>query len=666
LITPVNNLKSIYGKFGYFTDKPKWFLGGKSYWIGSLSSIPSEIFNQNFGDELLESNSKKDPEEYKQYLIKTLPSIMRFLKNSVSGWTPSVEQMLDAIDIAYNVMKDTGDIKLAGKAFNDELNKLYKISQNNQDVSESSYKEGGSITHDGVKYDFDKVLAMAETKPTKQCPVSKLEWVLAYDEPDTTRLKNADISVPVVITKSNNGKLTVIDGLHRLAKAVDKNVNSLPVKYITNDELQSARLKQYVAEGSNQSYIFYRGEPILSSDRLKQLQASIGKPYPILRKEGSPSHIGTYMLPDRENAEGYVKQALAGKGKGGTVTKIEVDVNSFKNGDGGVDQAVIITNIAGLVSKQDPDPKDPLRINDRKKSMVYYLGPGVKKYLNDPYLNDPELVKKWYDPEFAKRMWDIIKSGKQAVTKPGENQIQERMIKILGPLAEKIRRDPEVINYFLRHSPNDWVERNFRMNSDGSGTKVIDVQYFPPVTKEGVAEDQSNDDLEIINKVESSFHNGYHGVLIAKTPERQVGYLSYSIYNDVPKIEMIYVAQDYRRHGVAKKMLKALQEISPNEEIDWGYTTDDGTNLKKSIDFIKKPNPEIIKKKAKLAGIQSKLARLNIKLEKLMDTNPELARRYVQTVGDRWNKLNDIEHRLKDELYSSKGEYSKFIPETEK
>jgi GNAT superfamily N-acetyltransferase len=251
-------------------------------------------------------------------------------------------------------------------------------------------------------------------------------------------------------------------------------------------------LKQYVAEGSNQSYIFYRGEPILSSDRLKQLQASIGKPYPILRKEGSPSHIGTYMLPDRENAEGYVKQALAGKGKGGTVTKIEVDVNSFKNGDGGVDQAVIITNIAGLVSKQDPDPKDPLRINDRKKSMVYYLGPGVKKYLNDPYLNDPELVKKWYDPEFAKRMWDIIKSGKQAVTKPGENQIQERMIKILGPLAEKIRRDPEVINYFLRHSSKDWVERNFRMNSDGSGTKVIDVQYFPPVTKEGVAEGTSN------------------------------------------------------------------------------------------------------------------------------------------------------------------------------
>ncbi|NDD67303.1 hypothetical protein EBZ35_06610, partial [bacterium] len=89
-----------------------------------------------------------------------------------------------------------------------------------QGVAEGSYKEGGSITHDGVEYDFDKVLAIAETKPTKQCAVSKLAWVLAYDKSNTTRLKNADISVPIVITKSNNGKLTVIDGLHRLAKAV--------------------------------------------------------------------------------------------------------------------------------------------------------------------------------------------------------------------------------------------------------------------------------------------------------------------------------------------------------------------------------------------------------------------------------------------------------------
>jgi GNAT superfamily N-acetyltransferase len=179
-----------------------------------------------------------------------------------------------------------------------------------------------------------------------------------------------------------------------------------------------------------------------------------------------------------------------------------------------------------------------------------------------------------------------------------------------------------------------------------------------------VAEDQTEDEnITVQNNVETSFRGGYGGTLIAKTPERQVGYLNYSIYNDKPQIGMIFVAQDYRRRGVAMKMLKALQELSPNEEIDWGITTDAGSNLRKSINYRKVPNPEIIKKKAKLAGVRSKLARLNYRLEQLKNTDVELARKFVKTVGDRWNQLNDLEYRLENELYLDKGEYSKLIPE---
>jgi hypothetical protein len=97
------------------------------------------------------------------------------------------------------------------------------------------------------------------------------------------------------------------------------------------------------------------------------------------------------------------------------------------------------------------------------------------------------MVQRWYNPEFAEKNWNTIKSGKQAVTKPGESEIQERMMSVLGPLAEKIRRDPEVISYFIAHNPGNWIEYNFRMNSDGSGTKVVDVKYYPPA-KPGVAE----------------------------------------------------------------------------------------------------------------------------------------------------------------------------------
>jgi GNAT superfamily N-acetyltransferase len=167
----------------------------------------------------------------------------------------------------------------------------------------------------------------------------------------------------------------------------------------------------------------------------------------------------------------------------------------------------------------------------------------------------------------------------------------------------------------------------------------------------------------IVNSVEDSFRGGYGGTLVAKTPEQQLGYLTYTVYNDVPAISMIWVAPEFRRYKIARKLLKALQELSPTEEIDWGYTTDDGSRLKQSIDFIKRPNKDIINKIQKLKSVKSKLAQFDYKLEELRKKNPELAGKYVNTVSDKWNKLNDMEYRLENELSTGKREYSNLIPE---
>jgi hypothetical protein len=292
---------------------------------------------------------------------------------------------------------------------------------------------------------------------------------------------------PVLLINTAKG-YELLEGWHRTIQHFAK----YPDGYTGPAYVAVAQGQPGVAEGSTEAAMsnavtFFRGEPILSQERLNQLKSSIGKPYPILRKEGSAANIGTYMSPDGKKATSFVQQALAGQGTGGTVTQIQVDPNSFSKGDGGIDEAVIITNIAGLVSDQKPNENDPLRIQDRKQAMLKYLGPGVQKYLNDPLLTNPNLVQRWYNPEFAQKNWNTINSGKQAVTKPGESEIQERMISVLGSLAEKIRRDPEVISYFIGHNPGNWIEYNFRMNSDGSGTKVVDVKYYPPA-KLGVAE----------------------------------------------------------------------------------------------------------------------------------------------------------------------------------
>jgi hypothetical protein len=123
-------------------------------------------------------------EQYKAHLIKTAPRVMNFLSKSVKGWRPSKQEMLDAIDTAYTVMKHTGDVKIAGKAMMDELNTLHRMSQG-KDLNETAAwkrKEGknknGGLNAKGVasyrrENPGSKLQTAVTTKPSKLDPDSK-------------------------------------------------------------------------------------------------------------------------------------------------------------------------------------------------------------------------------------------------------------------------------------------------------------------------------------------------------------------------------------------------------------------------------------------------------------------------------------------------------------
>jgi hypothetical protein len=145
--------------------------------------------------------------------------------------------------------------------------KAHNKGQVKEGAAKVPYREGGSIIHDGVEYDFDAVMSIAEKLPTEQCPVDKLSWVLKYDTADKNRTNKADISFPLIVAKSVDNKLTVIDGLHRLNKAVRENVKTLPIKYIKSTELKSARLnkkelkEEYVTEMDSDGHTGLRDDP---------------------------------------------------------------------------------------------------------------------------------------------------------------------------------------------------------------------------------------------------------------------------------------------------------------------------------------------------------------------------------------------------------------------
>jgi hypothetical protein len=92
----------------------------------------------------------EEAEKYRAQLLKTAPRVMDFLAKAVKGWRPSEQEMLDAIDTAYTVMKHTGDVKQAGKAMVDELNTLHRMSQGQSGMTEGwsqKYKKSINCSH---------------------------------------------------------------------------------------------------------------------------------------------------------------------------------------------------------------------------------------------------------------------------------------------------------------------------------------------------------------------------------------------------------------------------------------------------------------------------------------------------------------------------------------
>jgi hypothetical protein len=105
------------------------------------------------------------------------------------------------------------------------------------------YTEKGTFTHDGVKYDLEGILKEAHRYPIMNFYVRDLAWVLKYDTPREDRVQRADLSAPILVAYSKNGDLTVVDGLHRLAKAKREKIWTLPGKLIDQDLLDKHRIR---------------------------------------------------------------------------------------------------------------------------------------------------------------------------------------------------------------------------------------------------------------------------------------------------------------------------------------------------------------------------------------------------------------------------------------
>lgn len=98
-----------------------------------------------------------------------------------------------------------------------------------------------TFTHDGKEYDLGKVRVMVRDKKAFLLPIKDLLWVLKYDKPDEERLKKAKWRWPLLVTRWK-GKWAVVDGLHRLEKYRRRGISVIPVKEVTKEMLDKAKI----------------------------------------------------------------------------------------------------------------------------------------------------------------------------------------------------------------------------------------------------------------------------------------------------------------------------------------------------------------------------------------------------------------------------------------
>lgn len=154
-------------------------------------------------------------------------------------------------------------------------------------------------------------------------------------------------------------------------------------------------------------------------------------------------------------------------------------------------------------------------------------------------------------------------------------------------------------------------------------------------------------------------HSGQKDMtMTVKITGQAVASMDFSEYRGAPSIGWIHVDPQYRNRRLGKLMVGELQRMYPDQEIDWGNTTPEGSQLYASIPHKLIPNPDIIRRSEHLKKIKRELLKLNQRLE---DMPPDQRSKWISTLGDRWNQYHDLESKLEHELSVDSHTHKKIV-----
>jgi len=144
--------------------------------------------------------------------------------------------------------------------------------------------------------------------------------------------------------------------------------------------------------------------------------------------------------------------------------------------------------------------------------------------------------------------------------------------------------------------------------------------------------------------------------LLAERDGKVCGGIDYVIFGDEVSVSMIEVDENERRKGVGTALLKELQRLYPDKDLNMGWFTEDGAKLWNSIPKKIINNDEyekLSKEKKDLLSEQSILTNL---MEEWFQSGEEEKRVAMLGMGDRLNEISDRISDIDYLLYDMKSQ----------
>jgi len=187
----------------------------------------------------------------------------------------------------------------------------------------------------------------------------------------------------------------------------------------------------------------------------------------------------------------------------------------------------------------------------------------------------PSGTVRWFAPHYKVR---LIKTAEEGASDAAV--LKEKGIKVTRTRHQTLDGKPLPFDQVILEMSDGSVRGP--MPLDEAHLLMWEIGQWGPFEKGGIAQRVA---VNIRNETRGTHHGQYDGVLIAADPAtgEYRGHLDYAYLEEPGEeilIQWVEVPEEYRRQGIASQLVEKLKAENPGREVNWGYTSEEGTALR--------------------------------------------------------------------------------------